>query len=134
MATQIRNRKARRTADCCSCLSDLLDPRLFKALGDPARIALLCELTECRRPRTVNDVAACCPTHVSVVSRHLALLRDAGVLSAERRGREVYYTVDCNAVADRLRQLADAIDVCCPRETPPKRKPRKLARRKEKPR
>jgi hypothetical protein len=47
-----------------------------------------------------------------VVSRHLALLRDAGVVEAERSGRSVNYRVRYEAVAELLRGLADAVERC----------------------
>ncbi len=49
-----------------------------------------------------------------MVSRHLAMLRDAGILSAEKRGKEVYYTVRCEEVVGLLRRIADALEACCP--------------------
>ncbi|MDO8632639.1 MAG: metalloregulator ArsR/SmtB family transcription factor [Phycisphaerales bacterium] len=129
MSTQARKRKSAPAAACCSCLGDVLEPWFFKALCDPSRLALLCGLAECDRPRTVKEIAAFCPTDLSVVSRHLALLRDAGILKYQRKGREVYYAVDCAAVASRLRRIAGALEVCCSSEGT--RKPKK---RKEKPR
>lgn len=131
MMTQIRKRKPAPAAACCSCLGDVLEPWFFKALCDPSRLALLCGLAECDRPRTVKEIAAFCPTDLSVVSRHLALLRDVGILKYQRKGREVYYAVDCAAVAARLRQIAGALEVCCSSAGPRKR-PRKPKKRKEK--
>jgi DNA-binding transcriptional ArsR family regulator len=81
---------------------------------------MLARLSGCRRACTVGEIAACCPIDLSVVSRHLAALRDAGVISAEKRGREVYYRVEAASLAARLRALADAIDACpCADSTPP---------------
>ena len=50
----------------------------------------------------------------SVVSRHLAQLREAGVLSAERRGKQVYYSVRVAELVRTLRAIADALERCCP--------------------
>jgi DNA-binding transcriptional ArsR family regulator len=58
-------------------------------------------------------VACCTPIDISVVSRHLATLRDAGVLSSEKRGKEVYYTVRGNALVESLRAIANEIEECC---------------------
>jgi len=86
---------------------------LFRALGDPNRVALLVRLAEIGRPCTVSEAAGCCPTDISVVSRHLAMLRDAGILKAEKRGREVYYSVRYAELVSTLRQMAEAIEGCC---------------------
>ncbi len=91
-----------------------MNPKFFKALGDPNRIAILARLAGCGRPCTVTELNACCPVDFSVVSRHLALLREAGILEAERRGKEVYYSVRFDHVAATLRAIADAIEACCP--------------------
>jgi DNA-binding transcriptional ArsR family regulator len=101
-------------ANCCAGLEDLLVPRFFKALGDPTRVAILARLAQSCGPSTVGSVAGCCPVDLSVVSRHLRVLRDAGIVVAERRGKEVLYSVRYDALAQTLRQLADAIEACCP--------------------
>jgi len=87
---------------------------LFKALADPNRVALLARLADCGRPCTVSEIACCLPVDLSVVSRHLRQLRDAGILHAERRGKEVYYTVRYGELVRTLRTLAGTIEACCP--------------------
>ena len=101
-------------ADCGEPLEDLLDPELFKALADPNRVILVARLGEQGGPTTVTEAAECCPVDVSVVSRHLSILRDAGVVTAEKEGRKVHYRVEYADLAGRLRELADAIEACCP--------------------
>ncbi|MFH1330717.1 MAG: metalloregulator ArsR/SmtB family transcription factor, partial [Actinomycetota bacterium] len=93
-----------------------LDPALFRALGDPNRVALVAHLGRSGRPTTVSEAAECCPVDLSVVSRHLAVLREAGVVRATKQGREVHYTVSHRSLAATLRALADALDACCPPE------------------
>lgn len=95
-------------------VDDLLDPELFKALGDPTRVRLLGCLVKCGRPCSVGEIAQCCSVDLSVVSRHLALLARAGVLEATKSGRTVSYAVRFGEVSTHLRALADAIDACCP--------------------
>lgn len=101
---------------CCSGLDKLLETRFFKALCDPNRVAILIRLAEGRDPYTVSQVSECCPINISVVSRHLSMLRDAGILEANKRGKEVYYAVRYKELARTLRAMADAIDSCCPQE------------------
>ena len=99
---------------CRTKLRGLLNTRLFKALGDPTRVGLLAYLAERCAPLTVNEAAQCCPIDISVVSRHLAVLRDAGVLEAAKEGREVRYSIRYPESVKLLRDLADALDGCCP--------------------
>lgn len=91
-------------------LGEALCPRLFRALSDPSRLAILSCLASADGPCTVSEVASRCPIDLSVVSRHLATLRDAGVVVAEKRGRKVYYTLSARKLAASLRHMADALD------------------------
>lgn len=97
-----------------SPLDALLDPELFRALCDPTRASLLACLAKCGRACSVGEVAECCRVDLSVVSRHLAQLADAGVLESSKQGRTVYYRVLFTDLSAKLRALADAIDSCCP--------------------
>jgi len=74
-----------------------------------------CSSNRAGGPQTVSEVAGCCPTDLSVVSRHLATLCDAGILEAEKPGKEVYYSICYLELATTLRAMADAIESCCRR-------------------
>ena len=106
--TQTNNRS------CCSGLGEVLTPELFKALCDPTRLSILTRLAECCGELSVSEVAGCCPIDISVVSRHLALLKGAGILKSEKRGRVVYYSIRAEHLVASLRGIADAIEACCP--------------------
>lgn len=103
-------------ARCCRRLERSVEPAFFRALSDPTRLELLVQLAGCRRPCTVGELAGCCPVDLSVVSRHLATLRDAGLVEAEKRGKEVYYAVKVREVSETLRCIADALEGCCNEE------------------
>ncbi len=97
---------------CRTALAESFRPELFKALCDPNRIAVVCRLATASRPLTVTEVSDCCGVHLSGVSRHLATLRDAGVIRAEKHGREVRYELDSERLTTTLRGLADALEAC----------------------
>jgi DNA-binding transcriptional ArsR family regulator len=95
---------------------------LFKALGEPNRLAIFNQICStsasgCKQTN-VNEIKNCCDVDLSVVSRHLTVLKDAGVLSAEKKGKEVLYSLNGPELAALLRKLADEIEVsstgCCP--------------------
>jgi ArsR family transcriptional regulator len=119
---QVRNRLSvrprpetpRQAAACCRPVDDLLDPALFKALGDPTRVRLLACIAKCGRACAVGEVAECCSVDLSVVSRHLQALARAGLLAPSRSGRTVRYAVRYAEVAATFRALADAIAECAP--------------------
>jgi len=74
---------------------------LFKALADPTRVAIVNRLAatdEC----CVCDLTAAFDLSQPTVSHHLRILRDAGLVEAERRGTWAYYRLVPDAI-DRLR-------------------------------
>lgn len=101
---------------CCEWMEARFSAAFFKALSDPNRLKALFAFARFGRPCTVSEVAACCPTEFSVTSKHLAQLKKAGILTSEKIGREVVYSVKGAEVAALLRACADAIENCCPRE------------------
>lgn len=143
------SRSPRHAAGKAGPLDTLLDPELFKALGDPTRVRLLACLAKCSRPCSVSEIAECCSVDLSVVSRHLGLLEDAGVLVSAKSGRTVTYSVRYSDLSQLLRNLADAFESfsacgtdcstdCCTSCTPvqmsarnPAKKPRGTSNRKE---
>jgi len=54
----------------------------------------------------------CCGIHLSGVSRHLRQLRLAGLVHAEKNGREVRYRLQADDVIALLRDLADSLESC----------------------
>jgi DNA-binding transcriptional ArsR family regulator len=79
----------------------------FAALADPVRRALL------RRLRggavRVADLAAEHPISRPAVSRHLKVLVEAGLVAAEDRGRERYYVLAPEGLADVGALLQDLV-------------------------
>ena len=109
-----RPKTPRQAAACCRPVDDLLEPALFKALGDPTRVRLLACIAKCGRACAVGEVAECCSVDLSVVSRHLQALARAGLVAPSRSGRTVSYEVRYAEVAATFRALADAIAECAP--------------------
>jgi DNA-binding transcriptional ArsR family regulator len=91
-------------------LGVVLSHQLFRALGDPTRVRLLDLLAERCRACSVSELADCLDVDLSVVSRHLALLRAAGVLRATKTGRHVLYEIQFDALAETLRGIADTLE------------------------
>jgi ArsR family transcriptional regulator, arsenate/arsenite/antimonite-responsive transcriptional repressor len=83
------------------------DVRLFQALADPTRLAILRELAGAPEV-CACDFTDCCDVRQPTVSHHLRVLREAGIIDSERRGTWIYYRL-APAVADRLRALASEL-------------------------
>ena len=73
--------------------------RMFKALGDPVRLRLFSAVASHEGGEAcvcdISDVGVSQPT----VSHHLKKLKDAGLLTSERRGTWVYYRVEPSVLA-----------------------------------
>ena len=72
----------------------------FKALSDPVRLQLLSSVaSHAGREACVCDISAGVEVSQPTVSHHLKVLRDAGLLTSERRASWVYYAVVPEAFA-----------------------------------
>ncbi len=69
----------------------LLYDRICQAIADPKRILLLYELN--RRPRRVSELSEILHMPQPSVSRHLKILRDRALVTAERDGTGVTYSL-----------------------------------------
>ena len=89
---------------------------LLKALGEFNRLSLVYELCQCQTPQNAMCLCNCCSVDASVVSRHLKVLRQEGIVTLERNGRERTYSLNREYVANSLRILADQIENHQPQE------------------
>lgn len=81
-------------------------PDPFDALGDPSRRAILELLGS--GDRSVREVADALPISRPAVSKHLRLLKEAGLVDQERRGTRSIYRLreeGLDAVRDYLERL-----------------------------
>lgn len=82
--------------------------RVFGALTDATRRAILDLLREHGR-MTAGEIADRFPRlSRPAVSKHLRVLREAGLVHAEERGRENHYTLDARPLADIQRGWLEA--------------------------
>ncbi len=63
--------------------------QVLKALAHPSRLFIVDELAS--GPRSVGDLAREIGADISTVSRHLSVLKNAGIVSQDRRGNRIYY-------------------------------------------
>lgn len=64
---------------------------ILKAMAHPSRLLILEELTKGRR--CVAELTALVGADISTVSKHLAVLREAGIVEGERSGAQIHYTL-----------------------------------------
>ncbi len=83
--------------------------KIFKTIAHPVKLEIL-EVLEAEEPLDVSTICerigATC--EISMMSHHLAKLKDNGILLSEKRGKQVFYKI-----ADRnILSLFDCIDRC----------------------
>lgn len=70
--------------------------RIIKALAHPARLLIVDALQQ--GPRCVRDLRNLVGSDLSTVSKHLSVLKQAGIVSDDKRGVQVYYRLHCPCV------------------------------------
>ena len=65
--------------------------RIIKAMGHPTRLFLVDQLS--RGERCVCDLTDLVGADISTVSRHLSVLKQAGIVADEKRGLQVWYSL-----------------------------------------
>jgi DNA-binding transcriptional ArsR family regulator len=83
--------------------------RVFRALGDEQRQRILL-MFERGEELTVKDIFDACPLSRTAVAHHVRVLREAGVITAEKRGKEVFLKPNPSAVLEALERLRDYIE------------------------
>lgn len=70
---------------------DLFEARakIIKAMAHPTRLFIVDELA--RSERCVNELTQMIGADVSTVSKHLSILKGAGLIKDEKRGTQVFY-------------------------------------------
>ncbi|MEW5992625.1 MAG: metalloregulator ArsR/SmtB family transcription factor [Chloroflexota bacterium] len=80
------------------------DVRLLAALADPIRLSIVRQLAG-RGPICACDFTESCDVTQPTVSHHLRVLREAGVVTSERRGSWIWYRLSPDAIG-RLSGIA----------------------------
>ncbi len=94
--------------------------RRFRAIGEPMRIRLLDRLRD--GEATVSELAETLGASQQNISKHLALLADAGILGRRKDGNRVYYRIVdagvltlcenvCGSLQQQLRSLSALVDL-----------------------
>jgi ArsR family transcriptional regulator len=73
--------------------------KIIKALAHPTRLFLVDRLRQ-HHEKCVCELTEMVGTDTSTVSRHLAVLKGAGILEDEKRGSMVYYRLRVKCVVD----------------------------------
>jgi ArsR family transcriptional regulator len=80
--------------------------RVIKALAHPSRLLIVDKLAE--HERSVGELTALIGSDMSTVSKHLSVLKNAGVVKDEKRGASIYYSLRIACIVNFFK-CADAV-------------------------
>ncbi len=72
--------------------------KILKAMAHPSRLLIIEELS--KEKRCVNELATMVGANMSTVSKHLSVLKSAGIVEDEKRGLQVFYMLRVPCVVD----------------------------------
>jgi DNA-binding transcriptional ArsR family regulator len=81
--------------------------RVIKALAHPTRLLFVDELAQ--GERCVRDLTLMAGVDVSTVSRHLSVLKQAGIVQDEKRGLQVWYTLRVPCILNFFHCVEDVL-------------------------
>ena len=81
--------------------------RIIKALAHPTRLYIVDMLTQ--EEKCVCEITEKAGADISTVSKHLSLLKEAGIVSSDKRGNQVYYTLSIPCVLKFFGCVEDVI-------------------------
>lgn len=77
--------------------------RFLRALGNPARLLLLCQLAQ--GEKNVNELETATGIRQPTLSQQLAVLREENLVSTRKEGKNVYYQIQSAVALDVMAVL-----------------------------
>ena len=87
--------------------------RVLKAMAHPSRLCIVEELA--KRERCVCELTKIIGADMSTVSKHLTVLKQAGIVADEKRGAMVFYRLRVPCL-QKLFESVDSVLECSARE------------------
>jgi ArsR family transcriptional regulator len=72
--------------------------KIIKAMAHPSRLLIIEELH--KKERCVGELTDMIGADASTVSKHLSVLKNAGLVTDEKRGNSIYYTLRVPCIMD----------------------------------
>ncbi|MGG3890805.1 ArsR/SmtB family transcription factor [Metabacillus fastidiosus] len=84
----------------------------FQGLGDPIRQQIIALLID-KDTMNVTQIAEHIPMSRPTVSHHLKILRQVGLLKVQKKGTEMYYSLEINEAIGLMKQLVQFVEEEC---------------------
>lgn len=83
---------------------------IFKALADETRVKIMLMLNT--RPRPVSEIVDLFNLAQPTISRHLTLLKQSGLVTSRRKGQQVIYSLNEEALRDKGLGFFESFECC----------------------
>jgi ArsR family transcriptional regulator len=80
---------------------------IFKALGHPTRLRIVEKLAD--GEQCVCDCLEMFDIDISTLSRHLSVLKNAGIIRDERRGKNIFYSLTCPCIVSMFECMEEVL-------------------------
>ena len=81
--------------------------KIIKAMAHPSRLFIIEELN--KKEHCVGELTEMVGADASTVSKHLSVLKNAGLVSDEKRGNSIYYRLRCPCIMDFMGCVEDVL-------------------------
>lgn len=98
-------------AEIVDQLVSVLDSKFFKSLGEPVRVEIIRYLLLHGRA-DIGTISEDLPQDRSVISRHLNLMYEVGLLNCEKENRHMYYSINTCEFLNRFTNIAGLVNQC----------------------
>lgn len=88
-----------------------MDSKFFKSLSEPVRVQIIRYLLLNGRA-DIGTIAENMPQDRSVISRHLNLMHEVGILICEKESRHMFYSINATAFLERFINITELVKTC----------------------
>jgi ArsR family transcriptional regulator len=81
--------------------------KIIKAMAHPSRLFIIEELN--KKERCVNELTSMIGADASTVSKHLSVLKNAGLVADEKRGNSIFYSLRCPCIMEFMGCVEDVL-------------------------
>lgn len=96
-------------------LFEQMDSKFFKSLAEPVRLDII-KLMMVSGESDIATISAQMPQDRSVISRHLSNMVEAGIVTARKEGRHMFYTLKGEQFVGRFEGILNSIKKCIARD------------------
>ncbi|XDD53637.1 ArsR/SmtB family transcription factor [Leptospira sp. WS4.C2] len=117
MVTKVRSNTEKKRESAIDALDYVLDSKFLSALAEPSRIQVLKQVIRLGKA-DISELSQGLSLDRSVISRHLSILEEVGILVREKHGKHVFYYLDPSGAIKRfqliLERIEEVVALCCP--------------------